>query len=155
MPSRDCSTWRALLEAYARGGYIGLAEASFQRMPERNVVCWGALIYGYAVSGDRARATRAFGVLSLEGFWPTITTLGSVMSAFSSAGMAKECRDFFGAMVLDFGLMPRVEHYWLVVDALGRAGDRAKAEDLALSMPFQLDNVARAILLRYEKSSPI
>uniref|UniRef100_A0A7N0SYE5 DYW domain-containing protein n=1 Tax=Kalanchoe fedtschenkoi TaxID=63787 RepID=A0A7N0SYE5_KALFE len=56
----DVFVGSALVDMYAKCGVIGDARKVFDEMPERNVVSWTGMIYGYAQLGDDAEAFALF-----------------------------------------------------------------------------------------------
>ncbi|XP_050229373.1 uncharacterized protein LOC126678522 [Mercurialis annua] len=56
----DMFVGSSLVDMYAKCGELGDARKMFDEMPERNVVSWSGLIYGYAQVGEDEEALRLF-----------------------------------------------------------------------------------------------
>lgn len=56
----DVFVGSSLVDMYAKCGEIGHARKMFDEMPEKNVVSWSGMIYGYAQLGDNEEALKLF-----------------------------------------------------------------------------------------------
>jgi pentatricopeptide repeat protein len=72
-----------LLIFYATIWELGIAQKVFDRMPERSVVAWNTMIFGWARGGEEARAVEWFDVMCADGLQPDQLTFGSVLCAFA------------------------------------------------------------------------
>ncbi|KAK1283919.1 Pentatricopeptide repeat-containing protein [Acorus calamus] len=104
-PSRDRSSWNAMIAGCGLNGRGEEACALFARMGEE---C---------------------------GLGPDSITFVSLISACSHSGMVDRGCEYFEAMTGNYGLTPRVEHYACVVDMLGRAGRFEEARRVLERMP--------------------
>lgn len=72
---------------HTRSGDVPAARELFDKMPERNVVCWNAMIAGYAQNEKFAQAIELFrGMQESGGVPPNAVTLVSVLSACAHLG---------------------------------------------------------------------
>ncbi|CAA6655265.1 unnamed protein product [Spirodela intermedia] len=108
----------ALVDMYAKCGSIRTARLLFEKMPQRNIVAWNAMLSGLAMHG------LAEDLSSYE------ITLVTVLSACSRAGLVEEGRRFFRTAAP--AAARKVEHYACMVDLLGRAGLLEEAADLVV-----------------------
>eukprot|EP01018_Ginkgo_biloba_P011555 Gb_34228 [translate_table: standard] len=74
----------ALVDMYAKCESIQDAHQLFDKMPERNVVSWNALIAGYAQIGNGEAALKLFWQMQHISMQPTKFTFSSVLSACAS-----------------------------------------------------------------------
>eukprot|EP01018_Ginkgo_biloba_P010548 Gb_15394 [translate_table: standard] len=74
----------ALVDMYAKCGRLGEALQLFNRMPERNVVSWTAMISGYAQLGHGEAALSVFFQMQHEGIKPDQFTYASVLGMCAS-----------------------------------------------------------------------
>lgn len=129
----------ALVDMYGKCGSIQDAEIAFNKMPERNLVCWNAIIGGYAHQGHADMALASFEEMTsvrCEAV-PNYVTLVCVLSACSRAGAVEKGMEIFDSMTLKYGIKPGAEHYACVVDLLGRAGLVDRAYEIIKEMPMR------------------
>lgn len=125
----------ALVDMYGKCGSIEDCESVFFTMPRRNLICWNALIGGYAHQGRADMALELFDeMINNEGLVPNYVTFVCVLSACSRGGKVKVGMDIFDSMRGKFGVEPRAEHYACVVDMLGRAGQVERAYQVIKQM---------------------
>lgn len=63
-----------LIDMYAKCGSLLKAQQVFDKLPARNVVCWNALISGYAECGHGEEALKCFQQMHFEGACPDAVT---------------------------------------------------------------------------------
>ncbi|KAL6999920.1 hypothetical protein U1Q18_001073, partial [Sarracenia purpurea var. burkii] len=84
----------SLVSMYSKCGEIGLARKVFDRMVERDVVCWNSLMDGYAKCGKIERALEMFNEMSeRDAFSWTV-----LIDGFSKIGKVDEARNVFDRM---------------------------------------------------------
>ncbi|KAL2487133.1 putative Pentatricopeptide repeat-containing protein [Abeliophyllum distichum] len=108
-------------------------------MPEKHLVSWTTIISGYGMHGHGEIAVELYDDMIREGIQPDKTVFVSVLSACSHAGLTKRGIDYFDSMEPDYGMKSGSEHYYCVVDFLGRVGQLREAYKLIKSMPTELD----------------
>ncbi|KAL9162256.1 hypothetical protein ABFS82_07G078000 [Erythranthe guttata] len=145
--SGDVYVGSALIDMYANCGKIQLARCCFDRMPVRNLVCWNAMLGGYAMHGKANEAIEFFLMMQRSGQKPDSVSLTSLLSACSQSGLTEEGHRYFDRMTTDHGIKPRVEHYACVVSLLGRAGKLEEAYSMIEKMPFEPDACVWGALL--------
>ncbi|KAH9320127.1 hypothetical protein KI387_021896 [Taxus chinensis] len=127
----------ALVDMYAKCGSIKDAYTVFDRMPERNVAAWNAMIKGFAHHGRGNETLQIFEQMQQAGMKPDEITFVCVLSACSHAGLMNEGQHYFDSMMQDYGITPNIRHYACMADLLGRGGCLQEAEDLINKMPFE------------------
>lgn len=75
----------SLMDMYSRHGCLGRARLIFEKLGERDLVAWNAMISGYAQYSHGEEAMKLFQRMQLEGFLPNEITLTSILKA--SAGL--------------------------------------------------------------------
>jgi pentatricopeptide repeat protein len=133
----DVSVANTLLTMYAKCGRIKDSHKIFDKMFNRNVVTWNAIIARYAQHGYGMEARYLFEQMQSEGMKPDEITFIGVLSACSHVGLLDEGRWYFDSMTHGHGIIPRAEHYACMVDLLGRAGCLKEAEEFIYKMAFQ------------------
>jgi pentatricopeptide repeat protein len=143
----DLHVGNALIHMYAKSGSVDDARIVFDRMENRNLVTWNAMIGGLAQHGRGLEAYRLFGEMIAEGVKPDECSLVGVLTACSHAGLLDEGRRQFLAMTQDYGIEPTVVHHNCMVDLLGRAGHLEEAELFIRNMQVEPDGTTWAALL--------
>eukprot|EP01018_Ginkgo_biloba_P008749 Gb_09147 [translate_table: standard] len=129
----------ALIDMYAKCGDVWTARQVFDKMSQRNVVSWNAMIAGYGVHGHDEEALALFYKMQQEGFKPDHITFVAVLCACSHAGLVDEGLQYLNSMSRDYSITPRMEHYVHMVNLLGCAGRLDDAHDFIKKMPLQPD----------------
>ncbi|XVF67981.1 hypothetical protein PTKIN_Ptkin10aG0165700 [Pterospermum kingtungense] len=144
----DVPIKNSLITMYSRCGAITESRIIFDEMKSsKDVVTWNAMIGGYASHGFAIEGLELFELMKRNKVQPTYITFISVLSACAHAGLVDEGRAYFKAMVSEYGIEPRVEHYASLVDNVGRHGQLEEAMDLIKSMPFEPDKAVWGALL--------
>ncbi|KAL6010083.1 hypothetical protein ACLOJK_000514 [Asimina triloba] len=124
-----------LINMYAKCGYITEARMLFEKMPERDLASWNAMITGFAQHGLAEMAVETFQeLLDQPDMKPNHITFTSVLSACSHAGLVDEGYHFFGLIS-----EPMIDHYTCLIDLVARAGRLEEARNLILEMPLHPD----------------
>lgn len=143
----DAVLGTALVNMYAKCGFLNKALVIFKRMDSKDVKSWTAMITSYGIHGQPTNAIRLFQRMVKEGFRPNEVTFLAVLSSCSHGGLVMEGMAIFERMVNEFGLSPQTEHYGCLVDLLGRAGMLEEAHKLIKSLPIKSDATAWRTLL--------
>ncbi|CAI9758726.1 unnamed protein product [Fraxinus pennsylvanica] len=72
-----------MIFGYSISGKIDLAQASFDMMPEKDVISWNSLISGYLQNGNYLKAVEIFAAMRREGVFYDETTFAVVLRACS------------------------------------------------------------------------
>lgn len=112
----------SIIDMYCKCGTVNTARRAFNRMNEKNVKSWSALIAGYGMHGQAREALKLLSEMIHDGVKPNGITFISILSACCHAGLVDEGWHWFCAMQHRFNIKPTVEHYGCMVDLLGRAG---------------------------------
>ncbi|KAF3778273.1 Pentatricopeptide repeat-containing protein [Nymphaea thermarum] len=137
----------ALIDMYAKCGDLDVAKALFDRMSNRDLVSWTAMIAGYGMNGNGEEAISLFNQMKEAGIRPDEVSFIPLLYACSHTGLVEEGWRLFDSMRNDHGIVPKVEHYACMVDLLGRAGQLKKAYQLIQEMPIKPDSTVWGALL--------
>lgn len=127
----------AFVDMYAKCGRLDMAWDVFEKMKEKEVFTWNAMICGLAMHGRAEDAIGLFFKMQREKFRPNGITFVGVLNACAHAGMVDTGLKVLNSMKKVYDIEPEVQHYGCVVDLLGRAGLLAEAEELIFSMPME------------------
>ncbi|XP_020525791.1 putative pentatricopeptide repeat-containing protein At5g37570 [Amborella trichopoda] len=125
----------ALLDMHAKCGNVDKACELFDRMDQRDVYSYSALIAGLASHGYGKEALTVFQRMEREGVEPDDVTFVGVLNACSHAGLIDEGLQLWDRMIEIYKIAPCADHYACVVDILGRAGRLEEAHSMAKVMP--------------------
>ncbi|XP_031482624.1 putative pentatricopeptide repeat-containing protein At3g13770, mitochondrial [Nymphaea colorata] len=127
----------SLIDMYAKSGCVRYARQVFDRMTERTVISWNAMLVGYSKHGLGNEVVKLFELMQNQNVRPDGVTYLAVLSGCSHGGMVEEGLQYFDFMVHSKVIEPETEHYGCVVDLLGRSGQVDKAVNFILQMPFE------------------
>ncbi|CAK8574572.1 unnamed protein product [Lathyrus sativus] len=97
----------ALIDMYCKCGDLGSARSVFYSSPERNVVCWTALMSGYASVGRLQQALRSIIWMQQEGFRPDVVTVGTALPVCAQLRALEEGKQIH-AYALKHWFLPNV-----------------------------------------------
>ncbi|XP_058199484.1 pentatricopeptide repeat-containing protein At5g59600 [Rhododendron vialii] len=130
----------ALVDMYAKCGFIYDARTLFQTMSEKNTVTWNSMIFGYTNHGYCNEAIELFNQMAeVEEEKLDHLTFTASLTACGHGGMVELGQNLFDLMQRKYGIKPRLEHYACMVDLHGRAGKIVEAYDFIKMMPIEPD----------------
>ncbi|KAK1259203.1 Pentatricopeptide repeat-containing protein [Acorus gramineus] len=131
----DCFVGTALVDMYAKCGYVEKSIEVFDQIERRDTASWTSIICGLALNGHTFKALNLFREMERVGTKPDDITFIGVLSACVHGGLVNEGRRCFYAMKETYKIEPKVEHYGCLVNLLARAGLFKEAEELITSVP--------------------
>ncbi|XP_057981549.1 pentatricopeptide repeat-containing protein At2g27610-like isoform X2 [Malania oleifera] len=137
----------ALIDMYAKCGRLSDAQKIFNKLTTRNVVCWNAMLAGYAHHGFGREALEIYSMMQKEGIKPSEITFVGVLSACGHMGLLEEGWHHFNSMTKEHGITPRVDHLSCMVNLFGRRGQTKRAYEFLMSFPVESDKVVWRCLL--------
>ncbi|XP_057818774.2 putative pentatricopeptide repeat-containing protein At3g23330 [Cryptomeria japonica] len=127
----------ALIDMYAKNGSMEIARKVFDRMSQRDVVSWTAIITGYGLHGRSEEALTLFNEMSNSGTKPDHVTFVALLSACSHAGLLSKAWQYFNLLSHDHNVTLGLEHYACMVDLLSRSGCLEEAYNFISKMPMK------------------
>ncbi|XP_057844583.2 pentatricopeptide repeat-containing protein At2g03880, mitochondrial-like [Cryptomeria japonica] len=127
----------ALVDMYAKCGSIDKARELFDRLPQKDVISWNAMIAGYAQNGFCKDAFKIFELMQHSRTYPNIVSFACILYACSYAGLVDEGCTYFNQMKSPYYITPTVDHYVCMVDLLGRAGYLEDTLKFIIKMPVK------------------
>ncbi|CAA3015695.1 pentatricopeptide repeat-containing At2g37310 [Olea europaea subsp. europaea] len=137
----------ALIDTYAKLGFVDGAQSVFDRANHRSLIVWTAIISAYAAHGDANFALTLFDEMLNSGIQPDPVTFTAILSACAHAGLVEEAEGIFDSMLPKYGIRPLIEHYACMVGVLSRAGKLSEAVELIKKMPIEPNARAWGALL--------
>jgi pentatricopeptide repeat protein len=133
----DIAMGSAIVDMYAKCGYLVEAQAWFKVLPEKDVKAWGAIVSGYSSLGNHAMVLRCYADMKRHGIEPDSAIFTSIFVSCSHAGLLRQGKENFHSMIVNHGLKPQTEHYNCMVDLLGRGGQLKEAKVILDTMTVQ------------------
>ncbi|KAF8410395.1 hypothetical protein HHK36_002924 [Tetracentron sinense] len=150
----------ALIDMYSKCGRVECARKLFDRMLERNLVSWNAMILGCSIRGCPEDGLTLFAEMvgrtgsedsdSVHGnsrslhverhVLPDEVTFIGVLCACARAGLLLEGRYHFSQMTNVYSIKPKFAHYWCMANLFAGVGLVQEAEQVLRSMPEEKDD---------------
>ena len=127
----------ALIDMYAKCGFIKEGWLLFESTCGKDVICWNSMISTYAQHGHAEEALRVFQLMREARLEPNYVTFVGVLTACAHAGLVDEGLHHFNSMKTKYGIEPGTEHYASVVNLLGRSGKLHYAKEFIERMPIK------------------
>ncbi|KAF6145403.1 hypothetical protein GIB67_029172 [Kingdonia uniflora] len=143
----NVSVTNALIDMYAKCRNIDLAKGIFQKLPEKSVVSWTAVIGACGNHGHGKVALELFSNMVEEGVRPNMFTFTTVLITCRHSGLLEEGKKHYESMTIDYSIMHGIEHCACLVDLLGRAGLLVEAYEFIKRMPVKPDDCVWGALL--------
>ncbi|KAG9459220.1 hypothetical protein H6P81_003728 [Aristolochia fimbriata] len=124
----------AILEMYVKCGAVDEARNEFDKMPQRDIVAWSAMIAGYAQNGRSEEAIELFEQMKFRNFKPNEVTLVSVLSACAQLGSV-ETGERIGSYVENEKLVSSAYVGSALLDVYAKCGNVKKARQVFDQMP--------------------
>ncbi|XP_024537308.1 pentatricopeptide repeat-containing protein At4g02750 [Selaginella moellendorffii] len=137
----------ALINMYGKCGLLGVALELFEKLEDKEVMAWTAMVAAYGYNGQGKAGLMVFHRMVMEGVEPDDILYICVLCLCGHAGLYKDGLEEYLSLQGDFGMVPTMEHFVCVADLLGRAGHTSQAQELLESMPFDADGTAWKLLL--------
>ncbi|KAI5069670.1 hypothetical protein GOP47_0015971 [Adiantum capillus-veneris] len=139
----------AVVDMYAKCGALTKAQEVLEGLPVRNVVCWSALISGYAQDGQSKQALDCFWKMQEVGIAANAVTYTSVLKACGSLG-ASHMGDQIHDEIRRQGLLKRdVVLGTALVDMYAKRGQLVKAQRLLEKLTLRDVVTWNALLVGY------
>ena len=132
----DICLGNALINMYAKIGYLNGSHKIFQEMPNRDSVSWSTMISAYGVHGCGEQALKLFYDMKDKGVKPDSICFLAVLSACNHSGLVAEGQKLFNRIREDYELHLSIEHYACLIDLLGRSGKIEDALEIVRTMPM-------------------
>ncbi|KAL0425732.1 UNVERIFIED_CONTAM: Pentatricopeptide repeat-containing protein, chloroplastic [Sesamum radiatum] len=111
----------SVMNLYAKCGVIHEAYKMFDRMPERDLVCWNTVIAGFAQNGMPKRALELVTMMHGEGHSPDMVTVVSILPASANIGNLRIGRSIH-SYVFRHGLESYVNIATALLDMYAKCG---------------------------------
>ncbi|XP_076940709.1 pentatricopeptide repeat-containing protein At3g26540-like [Bidens hawaiensis] len=126
----------ALVDCYSKCRCIVYALTVFKETTLHDMILYNSMILGccHNLKGDVA--IDLFEMLKSEGLKPDYTTFQGVLLACVYEGWVELGREYFDAMIKDYCVIPRLEHYELMIELYAKYGYVGELENFVNNMHF-------------------
>lgn len=135
----DCNIYvaTAIIDTYAKAGFLKGAQRVFDGSKSRSLVIWTAIISAYAAHGDADMTFSLFNEMLNDGVRPDAVSFTAVLAACAHSGLVNEAWTMFDSMSTKYGIQPTMEHYACMVGVLTRAKRLSEAVEFVSNMPIE------------------
>ncbi|XP_051126729.1 pentatricopeptide repeat-containing protein At2g37310 [Andrographis paniculata] len=127
----------AIIDVYAKLGFLSGAQKIFDLIDNRSVIAWTAIISAYASHGDAKVALSLFEEMLKRGIKPDAVTYTAVLSACAHSGLVDKAWEIFNDVLPKYGIQPLANHYSCMVACLTRAKRLSEAVEFVKKMPME------------------
>ncbi|XP_073147264.1 putative pentatricopeptide repeat-containing protein At1g64310 [Henckelia pumila] len=131
----DVMVSSALIDMYAKCGFLESGIRVFRNMVDRNIVSYNSVISGLGLYGRPDEAFKVFEELLENELKPDEATFSGLLCACCHAGLVNEGRRYFKRMRDEFGIQAKTEHHVYMVKILGMNGQLREAYEFTKSLP--------------------
>ncbi|KAM6591328.1 hypothetical protein CsatA_013933 [Cannabis sativa] len=149
----------ALIDMYSKCQRVKVASRVFDSMPEKNLVCWNAMILGHCIQGNPEDGIKLFHRMVGKGrlqdregncikseriakgrgnILPDAVTFIGVLCACARARLLEEGRGYFEEMTNFFRIKPNFAHYWCLANIFVGVGLVKPAEEIIRNIPHHI-----------------
>ncbi|CAM8930188.1 unnamed protein product [Rhodiola kirilowii] len=127
----------AIIDTYAKSGFIHGAQMVFDKLKDKSLIIWTAIITAYASHGIADMALDMFHEMLNDGVQPDHVTFTAVLTACAHSGLVDDAWRIFNSMSTKFNIHPLAEQYACMIGVLSRAGRLSEAVDFISKMPVK------------------
>ena len=127
----------ALVDMYAKCGFLAKAQQVLEELPDRDVVTWSALIAGFVEHGESIRALCFFEKMQSEGFSPNSVTFISILKACGSTRNIRKGEQIHEVIINKKLLEKDIVLGNALVDMYVKCGVLVKAQQLLEKLPVR------------------
>ncbi|KAK1278305.1 Pentatricopeptide repeat-containing protein [Acorus gramineus] len=118
----DAFIGSALIDMYSRNGVLDDPHLIFERIVDKDIVCFNSLISCYARIGDGGRIISVFGEMGLSGLEANESTYVGMLNGCTNSGLIGLCEQLH-ALTIVSGFAHNVHVQGVIVDMYAKCGD--------------------------------
>ncbi|KAK9079269.1 hypothetical protein SSX86_000939 [Deinandra increscens subsp. villosa] len=126
----------SLITFYSKCGSMEDSLQVFNKLADKNIVSWNAMINGYAQNGRSKEAIEFYRDMQEKGVKPNSVTLLGLLFAFNHMGLVDDGYAYFNEARLKNPGLLEPAHYACMVDLLARSGRFLEAKRFIQDLPF-------------------
>lgn len=146
----DVVVGSTLIDMYTKCGSLDEAQKVFDKLPQHDVVSWGAMIAAWLEHGDTCSAFEHFDRMLMEGLVPEKATMLCIIKACGSIGAFEQVRKVHD-QVIRGGLESEVTIGNSIVDVYAKCGSLEEACQVFSKLPIKTVVSWGALITAYAK----
>ncbi|XP_068658744.1 pentatricopeptide repeat-containing protein At1g19720 [Aristolochia californica] len=123
----------SILAMYNKCGELDSALSIFNKMAEKDLVTWNAMISGYCQSGYHHKALKLFERMKVEGTEPGLVTWNILINCYNQSGDCDIALELMKKMT-ESGITPDVFSWTSIISGFARNNRKSQALDLFREM---------------------
>ncbi|KAG9459768.1 hypothetical protein H6P81_004276 [Aristolochia fimbriata] len=123
----------SILAMYNKCGELDSALSIFQKMAQKDLVTWNAMISGYCQSGYHHRALKLFETMKVEGIEPGIITWNILINSYNQSGDCSTALELMKKMT-ESGITPDVFSWTSMISGFAQNNKKNQALQLFKAM---------------------
>lgn len=127
----------ALVDMYSKCLCPGYALTVFKEGEELDVILYNSIILGCCHNRWGREVLELFGLMEEEGIRPDHVTFQGVLLACIHEGLVDLGTQYFHSISMKYGIIPRIEHYDLMIELYSRYEQMDELENFVKTMPFE------------------
>ncbi|KAF8410759.1 hypothetical protein HHK36_003296 [Tetracentron sinense] len=132
----DIAAQNSLITMYAKCGNLKQSWAVFERMGDKDVISWNAIVSGYALNGILDKSLILFNEMKMANQRPDSITVVSILQACASLGALHQGK-WIHNFVIKNRVGPRISVDTALIDMYSKCGDINTAQKCFNEMPRQ------------------
>ncbi|PON74913.1 Tetratricopeptide-like helical domain containing protein [Parasponia andersonii] len=133
----DIAVTGALVDMYSKCRIIEYALRVFEGASSRDIVLWNSILLGCCHNQRGSEVFRFFGLMQEASIKPDHVTFQAILMACMYEDLVKLGSQYFQSMSTNYGIIPRLEHYEIMIELFGRTNHMDELEEFVNKMPFE------------------
>lgn len=127
----------ALVNMYCKCRCIDYALRVFEGASSRDIVLWNSILLGCCYNQRSAEVFRFFGLMQEDSIKPDHVTFQAILMACMHDDLVKLGTQYFHSMSTNYGIIPRLEHYEIMIELFCHSNHMGELEEFVNKMPFE------------------
>uniref|UniRef100_A0A6P4AIS5 pentatricopeptide repeat-containing protein At3g26540 n=1 Tax=Ziziphus jujuba TaxID=326968 RepID=A0A6P4AIS5_ZIZJJ len=127
----------ALVDMYSKCRCLEYALMVFKEGEEMDVILCNSIILGCCHNRQGREVLKLFGFMEEKGVKPDHVTLLGVLLACAHEGLVELGTQYFHSITDKYGIIPRIEHYDMMIELHSRYEQMDELENFIKTMPFE------------------
>lgn len=127
----------ALVDMYSKCRCLEYALRVFEGADSRDMVLWNSILLGCCHNQRGTEVFRFFGLMQEASIKPDHVTFQAILMACMYEDLVELGSHYFHSMSINYGIIPRLEHYEIMIELFSRSSHLDELEKFVNEMPFE------------------